>query len=185
MLACLIVQCTQGAVSISYQTFPSYPLFDHLGSALAANSLFIEYWSADASLSGFNNADPLNPTLDEVLGAYSISTGPQIAGTIVRPSPDSYGTGANTYSPGYTYIAVFEMDYGAYSGSVAEGTYYGLGPISGNLTQQNPPPATPDDYGSTVSSINTTLQTVPEPASLALMLIGAGVVATRRLRKRA
>ncbi len=161
---------------------------------MPAAQTFAVYWSSTDSNAGFDPSSPLNPTSGEFLGAYNTSPGPQIAGRISGSANNIYfGSGTTDYSPGYVYIAVFELAYSTYESNgnqIPVGTYYGLSAAGGatastSLTQQYPTPTTPDQYGGQITSLSTTsLTTVPEPGSMALMLLGAAVVGVRRFRKR-
>lgn len=188
--AVLLLGCavSNGAVTINFFTASS-SIKDHLNSNIAMHQTFIAYWSLDQSLSGFNNADPLNPTGgDIVLGAFDITAGAAAGGRITGHTADAFGAGTAAYSPGYVYIAVFEYAFASYSGSIASGTYYGLGPIySQSLTQQFPTPGTVDNYGQQITAIapvTTSLQVVPEPSTVALMLAGLGVLGFSRIRRK-
>jgi MYXO-CTERM domain-containing protein len=119
-----------------------------------------------------------------MLGARNIS-GPPNAGRI-----SSGSLTYPTYSGGYAYIAVFDMLYSAYAGSIPVGTKYALGPIS-SLTTPLPesPPATVFDYGALIlpapnGPLVTSASVVPEPATGLFALAGLGVLAFRRMRQR-
>jgi len=188
LMSALIVLFTGSAyseVSIIFQS-PANSVLDHNLAAIAQNQLFLVYWSSDASTSGFDNTNPTAPGGGDILlGAFNITGGAAVGGRITGATPKVFGAGTTTYSPGFCYIAVFEQTFASYSGTIANGTYYGLGPISGPLSQQNPSPTTSDNYGSLLSSgspIRTQQQvtSVPEPSSLALVGLGIAVVALRR-----
>jgi hypothetical protein len=174
-------------------TTGSGTIFDHNDDPIAAQQTFAAYYSPDDSNSGFDPADPLNPTGgDELLGVYDSTRGSAtLTGRIFQDSQE-YGAGATGYAD-FIYIAVFELAWATYQSNgnvIPELTHYGLSDAGGSsasekLTEQHPPPlGTPDQYGSQITSLTTSLQTVPEPGSLALMALGLGVVAVKRLRKR-
>jgi len=175
---------TYATISVNYNTFPT-PAGVQLQTAalapLAANSLFLAYYSADISI-GFNNVNPLAPLGGDVfLGAFTTGgVSPTTDGDILGGSAPVFAQAGG----GRTWIAVFDMAFGAYVGSIPIGTSYGLGPISQTLIEWN---ATlqPDAYGpNIVAPIVTNLQTIPEPGSMALMVLGIGMVAVRRFRKK-
>jgi hypothetical protein len=176
--------------SVTFTTASASTLKDHNNAALGINQLFLVYWTADASLSGFNSIDPLAPTGGDLLlvnpasagFGYDSSAGPNIAGQLTGNASVAF-TGA--YEGGFVYIAMFEMAYVASPLSIAAGTYYGLGPISAALPTVPPSPAY--QYGNlitAVSPLTTNLQVVPEPSTVALMLAGLGVLGFSRIRRK-
>ena len=185
LLALGICSAANAHVFINYVT-PVNSLWDNWSVALLASRVVATYWTPDQSTSGFTNADPLNPTGgDSLFGVYNTSSGPPIAGRITGLTPE-YGSGSTGYAnPGYTYLVVFDMAWSSYAGSIPVGTYYGLAAVSGALTEQHPPPlGTADQYGGTITSLTTNLRTVPEPGTVSLMLMGLGIVAYRRFRRK-
>lgn len=175
---------SMGMVTINFNTAAN-TLKDHNLTPLniGAQSLVLAYWSLDNSASGFNAVDPTNPTGGDVLlGAFATGAG---AGRITGQTADNFGTGSGLYSPGFVYIAVFEQTFASYSGSIAGGTYYGVGPTLGSLTPQFPSPSVADTYSTVVvSPITTSLQVVPEPSTVGLLIVGLGVLGFRRMRRK-
>ena len=160
-------------------------------SLIPAGSLFLAYYTVSGGTAGFNPVNPWAPIGDTLLiptsdpqGGLSTQGGPPTAGAITGHGSESFGIGSSAYSPGNLYIAVFDIAYTPNMTSVPVGTSYGLGYVYTGLTQQFGQPQGPDQYGPGVSLIQTSLQTIPEPGSMALMLVGLGMVAVRRFRKK-
>lgn len=161
-------------------------LTDNGGSALNQGSLFLVYHSPDASSSGFNSADPTSPGGgDSLLGAFDITGSAPLGGRITGHTSEVFGSGSTGYASESVYIAVFDYDYSAYSGSVPVDTYYGLGYVYNPTTERfgvSPTP-TADAYGPGVSSIQTSMQVVPEPGALALFGLGLVVLGVRVFKR--
>jgi hypothetical protein len=164
-------------------------LFSHLSSPLSASSLFLVYYSPDA-VRGFNNVNPYSPLGgDEYIGSYSTGVYPgEIAGntSVTIGTPGSYG-----YA-GYVYVAVFEISYsGGAAPAISGGAYYGLGNTMASTDFQqyfddNGFVPTPSNYGTgrlETTPVTTSLTVVPEPSTIGLLLVGAGLVAFRRMRR--
>lgn len=167
-------------------------LLNHSSTPLSANSLFLVYYSSD-STRGFNNADPYSPLGgDEYIGSYSTGVYPgEVAGNtaVTIGTPGEYG-----YA-GYVYVAVFEITYsGGAAPAIPGGSYYGLGNTMTTTDfrqyfEDNGFVPTPSNYGTSrleppTGPVTTSLTTVvPEPSTVGLLLIGAGLVMVRRFRK--
>lgn len=188
---------TNAMIQIAFQTdFGGNAILDHLGAPLASDSLFLVYWSSD-NIQGFNDIDPFAPVGGDVfLGGLSThESGPALPGDIMGNSSVNFFTNSVGGTPGFVYIAAFEMPYASYTGtgSVSVGTYYGLGTNIGPSLTENfavAPLPTPDDYGVLISpdsgglGIQTMNQIVPEPGTWALMCLGVATIVSRCRRKK-
>lgn len=198
MFTLLAAQVSNAFIAVSFATDISDggdALLQANGTTpLAAQSLFIVYLSADNSTSGFNAADPYSPNSDIMLGTFT--TDPNsvnaFSGEIFGQENVEFGAGQVQYGGQYIYIAVFDVAFasGDPNPTLADGTHYGLGgtmQVIERFGYSGTPPS-PEDYGVLVIEANpivtsSTVQAVPEPSSLALLGIGLGLVAWRRMRK--
>jgi len=169
---------------------PAYDaLFNHLSSPLSAGSLFLVYYSAD-NVRGFNNVDPYTPIGgDEYIGAYSTGL---YQGEVTGNNAVELGASGTYGYQGYVYVAIFEISYsGGAAPSISGGSYYGLGNTMATTDFQqyfddNGMVPLPANYGTArleTAPVTTSLQVVPEPSTIGLLLVGAGLVAFRRMRR--
>ncbi|MEI8133196.1 MAG: PEP-CTERM sorting domain-containing protein [Leptolinea sp.] len=167
-------------------------LLNHSSNPLAANSLFLVYFSED-STRGFNNVNPYSPLGgDEYMGSYSTGVYP---GEIAGNTSVTLGTLGTLGYAGYVYVAVFEISYSSGPApAIPGGSYYGLGNTMATTDfeqyfQDNGLVPTPSNYGTSrlepsTGPVVTSLTTVvPEPSTVGLLLVGAGIVMVRRFRR--
>jgi len=167
-------------------------LLNHSSTPLADNSLFLVYFSAD-STRGFNNVNPYSPLGgDEYMGSYSTGSFP---GEVAGNTAVYLGTPGTLGYAGYVYVAVFEISYtSGPAPTIPGGSYYGLGNTMATTDFQqyfldNGTVPTPSNYGTarlepSTGPVVTSLTTVvPEPSTVGLLLVGAGLVMVRRFRQ--
>jgi hypothetical protein len=158
---------------------------------LSANSLFIVYYSLDNSTSGFNNENPYAPIGDEYIGAFTTGITPGEINNAGVSSVTLGTQGTTGYGGGYVYVAIFNVPYSGGPTPSLSGAYYGLGGTRLTTDFQEvidggDPAPTPTPYGTSrleTTPVHTTSQVVPEPSSFALLGLGLGLVAWRRMRK--
>lgn len=154
------------------------------GGSLPINSVFLVYASTDNSTSGFNTSNPMSPSGDTLLTASGLNTGdglPDFLKSTGEIMGYSSGVSYSGVDGQYIYIAVFDYSYASFTGggnTIPVGTYYQLvGPQQINAWDGTSPP-TQFSYAS--GPFVTSLQTVPEPTTAALLGLGLGLIAIRR-----
>jgi hypothetical protein len=191
IVGCLVVPFVALAeIQISFVD-TVYSVYTHTGANMPLGSTIGYYWSLDNSISGFLDNNPLNPGGgDQLLGIFDMNTldsNPPDGGA-ARIGPQTFGAGSSNHVPGFFYAVAFEYAYSSYSGSgtISNGTWYGIGPTMALHEQYlvSPPPGV-DDYGSLVDAApitaNTgTIQPIPEPGTLSLLGLGLLVAGGRR-----
>lgn len=195
LVLALVSSSSQAFIQFSFQTdlANANALLNNGGSPLAGGSLVLLFWSSDTSV-GFNNVDPYSPTSgDQLLGLISTDeygTG-AFPGEALGNTTLSFGSGGVQYGGGYVYAAVFDQLYtqGNPNPTITAGTHYNVGPTMAVIERWNysgQPPG-PEDYGALMDAtpIQTSLvvAAVPEPSTVGLLLVGAGLVALRRFRR--
>ncbi len=185
----------QASISVDFST--TQETFKDSGGDWLMDNLFMAFFSADQSFSGYTAGSPETPSGNDVfLGAYSSNpTGAPVfiaQGNIVMSAPLSYDeasytlpAGVTTFTGGYVYVAVFDLLFASYAGSVPGGTEYVLAPLTAAGPAQT---YVTTDLGTILTPFKgdtNIYQTVPEPAAMLFVAVGALVLGFRRLRGRA
>lgn len=190
----LSVSCLAKA-DISITMFNSdYLYYPTSGSQLPSGALVQLVWDSNVD-SAFSYATPFEGGIPTAGGQYADGDYVLFAGNTTETggwsSPDfdgsvTYGNGvvggANINS-GYLYMYVFQ------NGAPVAGNYYARsGTVGPSLTMFPGSPTPTPNYlditpGAPVTLNTFTVQAVPEPSTVGLLLIGAGLVAMRRFRR--
>lgn len=150
---------------------------------LSANSVWQLIWTPDGVISSFNSANPFEVDSSEVvMFEFNNPNGSYVLGETVNEASD-------VYVGGYVYTRVFDYT-GATSGFNLvdlDGMMYAESGVSGQLEKIDAVPAgsitTHNPFaGPTV--VDQTFHVVPEPASIAFLLMGFGGLVGFRKRKR-
>jgi hypothetical protein len=193
VLASSVAVAGFGKISINFNTASETFYTDSsYTTPVDYDNLFLAFWSSDSDTSGYNVSDPTNPTGgDKLLGAYQMNTANTVDGYVFFPvfpteyDGNNYGLGTDGLVGGYAYIAFFDMAYSTYSGSVPQGTAYGLAPstLLGPLADADPATGSPPQPDQMFTG-SEKYHLVPEPASAMLGVFGVGVILYRRWRSR-
>ena len=180
-LASVVITASADLTSFRWNNPSPTALTDNLAVPFTIGQATLLTFISDDAVIDFDPLSPLSSTYgDDILVYDLVNTGPDIPGRLITDFMTETDAG-NNYQGKYAYVVALDKEYATYSGlgSVALGTYYGIGNISVALVDPDAP-SVPQDFNS--GNIQTSLQTIPEPAVVALLgIFGGGLLVARRL----
>ena len=182
----LIIACVAVTSSADLTDFhwEGGTLRDNGGATIAyGDSLILTFVSDDANID-FNSGIALSDTYgDDVLVYDQYTVGPPPAPGQFNTNPIIEPNGGNDYRGKYVYSVAFDMVHATYTGigSIAEGTYYGIGAMSSSALADMDKDPRPTADAFNPGAVQTTIQTIPEPAVASLLVVfGGGLMFAKR-----
>ena len=183
-IASVVITASADLTSFRWNNPSPTALTDNLAVPFTIGQATLLTFISDDAVIDFDPLAPLSSTYgDDILVYNLVNTGPPTTGLLITDFMTEADAG-NNYQGKYAYVVAFDKEHATYSGlgSIALGTYYGIGSISGALASPDAPSA-PQDFNS--GNIQTSLQTIPEPAVAGLLgIFGGGMLITRRIFKK-